>query len=65
MCVYFVVYVCCMCDESETQCAITCFGYHTTWIDGVNVVYFLFTHFLGRPCYMDGVSVLCRLLRLG
>ena len=37
------------------HCTIMCFGFRAIRIDGVSVIYFLFTHLLGRPCYAGDV----------
>ena len=38
-----------------THCTITCFVFCAKQIYGVSVVYFRFTHILGRSCYARDV----------
>ena len=43
------------CGLMPTHCTITCLRFSAMQIDGDTVIYFRFTHLLGRPRYMNDV----------
>ena len=43
------------CVSSASPLCFTCFRFWTTRIDGISMIYFRFSHLLGRPHYMGDV----------
>ena len=52
MCVCVCV---CVCVSNANPLNFTCFGFRAMRIDGVSVVYFIFSHLLGRSHYVGDV----------
>ena len=54
VCVFLCICVC-VCVLMPTHCIIMCFGFRAMRIDGISLVYFRFTHLLGRSRYVGDV----------
>ena len=52
VCLFVCLFVCLCVRETDRQ---KCFGFSAVRIYGVSVVYFLFTHLLGKPRYLGDV----------
>ena len=45
----------CVCVSNANSLHFICFRFRAMRIDGTSVVYFRFTHLMGRPCYVGDV----------